>query len=211
MTVPRKRAPRKTAAPQSQRDRLLRRPRPSTTYRLLVDPEALEPAQAALREQERTERQVRLRANSTAAQKKAAAGRLDAARAAVDVCYETIVLRALPTAGPLTFESIVSQHPATPEQMDKAKAERQKATQRGEELPPWPQWAPAVWPALLAACAEGDMTEQDWTDFLAGNVSDGELAGLKRTVLTLNESERAADPALPFDLTQILSSGLNSR
>lgn len=197
MTAPRKRAPakrqpRKAAAPrQSQRDRLLGRPRPSLPYRILVAPDEVEQARAALAEVQVAARQARLGDNAAAA--KRAAQQVRAAEAVVDACYETIVLRALP---PERIEELDAEHPPTAEQMDKAKAEREQAVQRGEQVPEWPSWNDATyWPALLAESAtEAGMTANEWAAFLAEHVSTGEAAGLKQAALAVNRLERVADP-----------------
>ena len=212
MSTPRKRAPGKrgaaaAASGQSQRERLLGRPRPSLAYRLLVDGDGLEQAR---KEHERVRvrtRQTLLRADPGSPEYRKAQRDLDKAQAAVDVCYETIVLRALPTDGEVTSEKLMAAHPPTDEQVARVKAERDKAHQQGRDLAPWPEWNDDTFPAaLLAACAESDMSEQDWREFLAGHVSDGEKRGLWLAALAVNERERVADPlVLPKGLTGMLS------
>lgn len=199
MTAPRKRAPakrqpRKAAAPkQSQRDRLRGRPRPSLPYRILVAPDEVDEARQALAKAQEDARQVRLKAGRDSPAAKRAAKPVSDAEAAVDACYETIVLRALP---PERIEELEAEHPPTAEQMEKAKAEREQAQQRGEQLPDWPSWNDdTYWPALLAECAtEAGMTADDWAGFLAENVSTGEAAGIKQAALAVNRLERVADP-----------------
>src|SRR5690606_29530626 len=132
-------------------------------------------------------RQVRLRAPENSPEYRRAQRQLEAAQAEVDSCYETIVLRALPTSGAVTIEKLKAAHPPTPEQLERVKAERESARQRGEEPPPWPEWNEDTFPAaLLAACAESDMTEDDWREFLANNVSAGEASGLWMAALAVN-------------------------
>jgi hypothetical protein len=129
------------------------------------------------------------------------------AQAKLDGCYETIVLRALPTSGQVTTEKLAAAHPPTDEQIAKVRTERDKAHNQGRDVPPWPEWNDDTFPpALLAACAESDMSEQDWREFLAEHVSDGEFHGLYMAALSVNERERVADPlVLPKGLTGMLS------
>lgn len=210
MTAPRKRAPakrqpRKAAAPkQSQRDRLLGRPRPSLPYRILVAPDEVEQARQALAKAQEDARQVRLKAGRDSPAGKRAAKPVADAEAVVDACYETIVLRALP---PERVEALDAEHPPTAEQMERVKAEREQAAKRGEQPPDWPSWNDATyWPALLAECADGDMAVDDWVSFLAEHVSTGEAAGIKQAVLAVNRLERVADPlVLPKGWTPTLS------
>lgn len=205
MTAPRKRAPAKRtrAAAPSQRDRLLGRPRPSLPYRLLVDPDGAEKARAELARVQAQTRQVLLKhAEGTPAYRTAQQRRADA-EAAVEACYEVLVLRALP---PARVAELEAEHPPTGQQMEQAKAEREQARQREEELPGWPNYADTFWPALLAESVDGHMTAEDWTTFLAEHVSGGEAAGLRRALLSVNTAERAADPlVLPKDWTRTIS------
>lgn len=183
------------ASEQSQRERLLGRPRPSLPYRLLVDPEGLETANAELERARNQSRQTSRRSDSTEAQRRKAEKAAEKAQQAVDGCYETVTLRALPTAGDVTTEKLIAAHPPTQEQMARAKAERESAQQQGRDLPSLPDWNDDTFPsALLAACAETEMTEDDWREFLAEHVSDGEARGLWMAALAVNERERVADP-----------------
>jgi hypothetical protein len=191
------------AAEQSQRDRLLGRPRPSLPYRILVDPDGAERARAQLATVQVETRPVLLKAKEGTSAYRAAKKRRADAEAAVDDCYETIVLRAL---RPARFAEMEAEHPPTVEQMDQVKAEREQARQRGEELPGWPNYAEPFWPALLAESVHGDMTADDWATFLANHVSGGEVAGLRTALLNVNHMERAADPlVLPKGWTPTIS------
>lgn len=185
-----KRKPR-TTRQVSQRERLLGRQRPTVRYPLLVDADGAEHAQQALLQAQARARQVRLSGgDATDADRQ-----VDEAQQALAACYETIVLRALPLSGDVTVETLIAAHPPTAKQMEQAKAERDLARQRGEPIPDWPSWNPDTYkPALLAATAEGDMSADDWREFLAGNVSEGEDRGLWRACLAVNSTERAADP-----------------
>lgn len=158
----------------SLRVRLADRQRPTLAYPLLVDHERLPAATAALDEAVRQWRQVLLRDDGE--RLAAAQSTVEQAKAEVDGCYEPIVLRALP---PAAYERLIAEHPPSDEQ---------RAT--GEI------WDPATFrAALLAACADGDMTVQDWADFLDDHCSAGERQGLYVAALAVNEQERVAEPA----------------
>jgi hypothetical protein len=210
MAAARKRAPAKVAAAPpaaSQRERLLGRARPSLPYRLLLDADALAAAQAEQQRVERVARQVLIREDPGSVAHRKAEQQIAGAAAAVDACYETVVLRALPTVGEVTVETLIDAHPPTSEQMAAAKAERDKARQRGDQPPDWPSWDDRTFfPALLEACADNDMTAADWVAFFAKNVSDGERAGIQLAALAVNERERVADAmVLPFGSTRMPS------
>lgn len=86
----------------------------------------------------------------------AARTRLQAAEDAHAACFERIRFAAL--AAP-DFEALIAAHPPIKDEH---------------------RWNPVTFePALVTACAQGDMTEQDWTAFLASDrCSTGELAAL---------------------------------
>lgn len=199
---------RRAAAPAaaSQRDRLRSRPRPSLPYPLLVDPDRAAAARAELEEAQRHARQAGLAKDPQPAVVEAARARVAAAEAALEDCYETIVLRALP---PDDLEQLRAEHPPTAEQIAAAKAERKTAVERGEKtLPPWPDVNQASYvPALLAACAaDSGMSMDDWVAFLAENVSAAERIGLWQAAEAVNSRERVADPlVLPKGSTPMLS------
>ncbi len=192
-----------------QRQRLLSRPRPAIGYPLLVvDQQTLSAAQAELGAAQADLRQVVLADKpKTSAARRKADQRVAAAQAAVDLCYETITLTALPTAGEVTAEILAAAHPPTDAQMAKVRQERQEAAQRGEPAPPWPVWNDDTFrPALLTACSSNGMSEQDWRVFLAEHVSNGEAAGIWLACLAINQRERVADPlVIPKGSTQMLS------
>jgi len=172
-------------------------------YRILVDPDGAERARAQLATVQAQTRQVLLGAKEGTAAYRAAKKRRADAEAAVDDCYETILLRALP---PARFAELEAEHPPTAEQMDQVKTEREQAKRRDEELPGWPNYAEPFWPALLAEAVDGDMTADDWATFLAEHVSGGEAVGLRAALLNVNHLERAADPlVLPKGWTPTIS------
>jgi hypothetical protein len=132
---------------RSLRDRLAAKKHPSVTYPvLLADP--AEPAAAAA--QARSELRQALAAGdetATAAAQQAA----DDATAALDACWQPIVLRSIP-AEQLT--ALIAEHPP---------AKEQKA--QGD------QWNPETFqPALIAACAhDAGMTAEQWAQELASD------------------------------------------
>lgn len=98
--------------------------------------------------------------------------RLTAAQAGLQAqYYEVIRLRALP---PADMEALIAAHPPTPAQRtDDPAVAWNKITFR---------------PALIAACAQGEETEQDWAQWLtSGAVTDGEVAMLFAAVIQVND------------------------
>lgn len=206
MSAPRRRT---TAAAGGQplRDRLLSRPRPSLPYTLLVDPPAAAQARAKLAAAQAEARQAMLQHGESSPAHRRAAKRVADAEAAVEACYATITLTALPTGGPVTMETLAAAHPPTQQQIEAAREARAQAAQRGQDQPPWPEWdEDAFIPAVLAECSDAGMSADEWREFLASHVSDGERRGLWRTVLAVNALERVADPlVLPKGSTRIRS------
>lgn len=205
MSNTRKRSP---AAPVSQRERLMRRRLPSASHRLLIDPERAEQARQALVKARTEARAARRKEDADPAQLRKLDKAVDAAEAELDACFEVLRLVAIPAK---ELEDLAGEHPPTKEQMAKAKQERDRAKQRGEPLPDWPEFnEDTYWPALLARCIEGDMTAEDWREMLAGRLSAGEVRALKNALVDINYEERSADPlVLPKGLTQIISSRLS--
>ena len=188
-----------------QRGRLLARKRPTTSYAILVDPDAVVAARAALAEAQQNARQARHKVGKGRAQVIRNADKAEAAaQATVDACYETIVLRAME---PDELEALISAHPPTDEQVQRTKEQRDRAGNRGETLPDWPSWDDLTFrPALLAACSENGMDAYDWAVFLKSNVSNAEKVGLWRAVMEVNHRERVADAlVIPKELMQMIS------
>lgn len=184
----------------SLRERLRARPLPSITYPLLIQPSELQPALTALAIAERHHRQAVLREETWEEYRKRLAktdqvarredyrkhaarvqaeitdqrAAVDTARAAVQACYEQIQLTALP---PTEYEALRALHPGPAGERESVATETFR-------------------PALLAACAAGDMTEQDWAAFFADNVSAGEGQELYVAALMVNESPSALDVSL---------------
>jgi hypothetical protein len=170
------------AAGRSPRERLLGRPRPSLPYPILVvDPTA---ARAELQQVERRVRQDMLRHGEGSDAYQAAAADLAAAQAAVDACYERVVLTAME---PAAYEQLKADHPPT--------AEQQAAAKAAGELPLDCDTASFV-PAVLAASGEPQMPAEDWTELLERRMSDGERQELRVVVLGLNERSRFAEPVV---------------
>lgn len=97
-----------------------------------------------------------------------------AQRAEAD-CYEHVTVTALPAD---EFEALVDAHP----------------TRDGDAggVP----WHTATFrPALLAACVDADMTEQDWAAYFAESGSVGDQVGLYNAVLEVNT--RTPEPSIP--------------
>lgn len=87
-----------------------------------------------------------------------------AAQAAVDACYEQLRLMALP---PADMEALIAAHPAVEKDAS---------------------WNPATFvPALLAACVESDVTEEDWVEYTTkGPMTSGEVTALFDAIMILN-------------------------
>jgi hypothetical protein len=102
--------------------------------------------------------------------------RIVAAQEAVEACYEQVTITALP---PVDMEALLAEHPA-PENANVQKI-----------------FNPATFvPALLAACVESDVTEEDWAVYVTtGAMTIGEVGALFDAVWSLNY--RAPDPSVP--------------
>lgn len=111
---------------------------------------------------------------------------VDTARQAVETaeareaeCYEHVVVRALAAD---EFEALVDAHPATDGETDRV------------------PWRTATFrPALLAACVDSDMTEDDWAAFFAEQGSYGDRVGIYNAALEVNT--RSPAPSVPKDST----------
>lgn len=158
----------------SLKDQLTTRARPSITEHIEIkDPsEAKAKLQQALRVLKHAE------AKGDPAEVKRCKAAANRAGKQVEACFAKIILRALKSEA---YEALIEEHPPTPEQT--AKAGKNPA-----ERPEWNE--DTFYPALFAACAEGDMTEDDWAGFLEENVSRGERRRLYMAALAVNENER---------------------
>lgn len=156
----------------AMRERLRNRQLPNVPVRIRVDfsPES-DAAAHELTEATRALRLAEFREQDTTTHQT----RLDAAQAAFDAFFEVIVLRALP---PGDMEALIAEHPPT------------AAQRKADSTAPWNKTT--FRPALIAACAQGEETEQDWADWLAhGGVADGEVAALFGAAVAVND--RSAD------------------
>lgn len=160
----------------SERARLLGRRLPGAVFALRVDHTAAADAAAAALES--THHALRLaQARGTALDE------LTARVTAADAAYAPFCLRLLVRAIPADeFEQLELDHPPTPEQAERG-------------LP----WDVATYvPALLAACVDGDMTEQDWRELRrAGGIAAGESSALFALCLQVND--RSPDAHLGKD------------
>jgi hypothetical protein len=158
----------------SLRERLRAKSLPTAEFRLRVTDDG--DAQAKLVEAQYALRLAENRDEGVAKAKTA----VTKAQAKLDEHYEVLILQALP---PAELEALIAAHPA--EKKDDA----------------WNE--PTFRPALLAACVEGDMTEQDWTEFCStGGASLGEVKDLYLAALRVNE--RGPDPSVGKDWERIL-------
>lgn len=117
----------------------------------------------------------------SAAKIKAAKAKVDKAQKKLDAHYETLKLHAIPS---VEMEALITKHPPKRDSEDSWNVETFR-------------------PALIAACVEGDMTEQDWAEFLA-KAPLGEVRELFTAALRVND--RSPDPSVGKDLMGILNS-----
>lgn len=148
-----------------RRERLLARRRPSFDYQLAVvdDTEAVAELAAATEALET----ARFRSDDGAEQAVAAAEeRVAAARTAVQECYETITLTAMP---PVEFEALA------------AKPEHQAREGKDE------RWNADTFPrAVFLACAPDDLSADEWAEWLDSSLTQGERTSLLLAAVGLN-------------------------
>ncbi|MGH8010250.1 MAG: hypothetical protein ACREQ3_24920 [Candidatus Binatia bacterium] len=107
---------------------------------------------------------------------------IQAAQTTLSGCYEILVITALP---PQEVEELLGRHPPA----DPAKKND------------WPFNEATFVPALLAACIDSDVTEEDWVEYTTkGPMSRGEVMALFDAVWSVNY--RAQDPSVPLGSTQ---------
>lgn len=181
-------------------ERLKNRKLPSLPFRVLVvDDEALAAAQRRLAEaterKRRADRNLVPEKTERVKEVESAKRALTRAEKAFAACWETIRITAIE---PKAFEALKAEHPPTPEQ-SKAdpESEYDKTTFRA---------------ALLAACAEGGKTIDEWTNLLEHQFSTGERQELFTTALAVNAGTRVVEQVvLPKGSNGILSLLSNSR
>ncbi|MGV2385681.1 MAG UNVERIFIED_CONTAM: hypothetical protein LOD86_10510 [Thermobifida fusca] len=181
-------------------DRVKNRARPSVPFRLLVvGDQALAEAQARLGEamerKRRADRNLVAEKPDRVKEAKNAAAALKRAEKAFEECWETIRITAM---APDEFEQLKAAHPPTAEQL--------KADSEAEYN------KPAFRAALLAACAEGDLTADEWDNHLNTSFSQGERQEIFTVALGVNAGTRVVESVvLPKGSTPILSLLSNSR
>ena len=159
----------------SLRERLAGRARPTATYRLRID-------DTTDAERELSEAQTSLLLASTEEEKGRARQDINTAQAALDACFEPIVMTAMP---PREFEDLVDEHPARKDTDDEA-------------------WNTETFPrACFLACAPNEMSAEEWDAFLAERCSDGEQIALFTTAIDANL--RLPDPSVPKGLMEMLA------
>jgi hypothetical protein len=105
--------------------------------------------------------------------------RIVAARLAVDACYEQLTITAL---SPVAMEELREAHPPTEEQRKKHGALFNPTT---------------FVPALLAACVDSDVSEEDWAEYTTtGAMTPGEVNALFAAAWELHYAT-APSPDLP--------------
>lgn len=162
-------------------DRVKKRGRPSVPFRLLVvEGEELTAAMEKERQAASRLRQAIVRDDPEKPDrvKELAAAKRAKKRAEKDVqaCWETIRLTAMP---PDEYEDLKAAHPPTPEDL---------------EADPEAEWSKSsLRPALLASCAEGGLSAEEWQTMLAERFSKGERQDIFTTALAINESTRVVE------------------
>jgi hypothetical protein len=155
----------KTKTKAGRRERLLARKRPTVDYQLAVDDDTL--AVAELNAAKEALDRAGFRDDDGAAQAVAdAQARLDAARTAVEECYEPVPLTALL---PKDFEALVAEHPPREGHDEK--------------------WNNSTFPrACFLKCVDtsGDMSAEDWDAFAAENLAAGERESMFLVAISVN-------------------------
>jgi hypothetical protein len=173
--------------------RVRERTLPSLPFRVLVvDGDELEAAQRKLLEaserKRRADRNLVPEKPERVKEAESAKRALARAEKAFEACWETIQITAVE---PAVFEKLKAEHPPTAEQLkDDPDAGFDKDTFQ---------------PALLAACAEGGKTVDEWRDMLEHQFSTGERQELFTTALAVNAGTRVVESVvLPKDSNAIL-------
>lgn len=156
------------------RERLLARERPSVTYPLRVasTSETAE-AEAALAAAKRT---LNIRESAGTPDRAALAKAkkaVEKAQAARDACYADVVLRALPAR---EFEALQDAYPEPEDGAD------DKARRAADEI---------YFRALFLASVDSDLSEEEWDQVIAENLSTGERNELYQLALGINGRTRA--------------------
>lgn len=164
-----------------QRERLQGRPRPTADCKIKVDDTAQQDRELAAAA---ADLQLLILTGADLQARDQARSRLDAAQAALDACFETVICTALP---PDEFEDLVTAHkPREDHPLDEA-------------------WNVDTFPpACFLACAPLEVfSREEWEEWLETQVNDGERTLLYNTALTANL--RVPDASVPKGLSEILS------
>ena len=154
-----------TTRKAGRRERLLARKRPTVDYQLAVEDDADAVAEMAAAKDALAAAGFRTDEGAAVAVAEAEA-RLAKARKAVEACYEPVTLTALP---PVEFEALV--------------AKPENAPRDGKDE----KWNADTFPrACFLACAPGDLTSQEWEEFVDSSLSQGEREALFLTAIGLN-------------------------
>ncbi|ASU83583.1 hypothetical protein CDO52_12980 [Nocardiopsis gilva YIM 90087] len=162
------------------RERLLARERPSVTYPLRVA--SVSETSEAEAELAAAKRSLRIwEAQDTPDRAKLAKAKktVERAQAARDACYAEIVLRALPVRD---FEKLQDAYPEPEDGEDTA------ARREADE---------AYLRAVFHASVDSDLTEVEWDQVIAENLSTGERNELFQLALGINGRTRAPGGGVP--------------
>lgn len=182
----------------SKRDPLDSKRRRTEPFRFEVeDPTA---AAEALAEAEAESRLASLRGEKDPAVAAAAKQRLDGARAALDACFGTVTLRALPTRVQLLFEQEIAERDSDQE---KAHLAAVKAAEAAGQDPPEPKPVESKWDEdsyevrLIAACDADGRSPLRWAQILDldGDWTLDDRNALLRACYEVNQ-RRLFDPAV---------------
>lgn len=159
----------------SLRERLRGRERPVETYLLRVDDTA--DAQQAYNTAVEEFRIAKLIANDgeTGPEVDKAQRAVDRARKKIEACFEPVKIRAL---APPDYEALLADHPAKKDSNEPF----------GEGFPR----------ALFLACVEGDMSAEEWGEFLDKSCSRQEQLELYGTAILVNNRTTTGD-GIPKD------------
>lgn len=161
----------------SLKERLLARERPTATYPCRVAPvEETQDAEAALAAARKAALAVRVDDKTATRKAKKILAEAEARR---DACYERITLRALP---PAEFEALGDTYPDAPDD-----ASDEVRRQHDEEY----------LHSVFLASVEGDLTDEEWAEFVQQHLSTGERNDLYNLAIAVNGRVRALDPATP--------------
>jgi hypothetical protein len=161
-----------------------------------VESEEARAAEAALQEARRALIVWQAQSEATASEEKTAEAtqRVEDAQAALDACYTSIVVRALP---PSEFEALYDEYPpytAPPADPKNPPTEEEKQAAADAKRTAEEAYLRAV---FLASVEDDDMTAEDWEAFFAEDVSTGERNDLYDLANTVNTRPRTPAGHVP--------------